>query len=160
MTDEVIYYRFRFRGGTSADLATVNEVPLSREGIVETNTGLMKIGDGVKRYNELPYFGGGVSSVNTRTGAVVIPDYVQKATAPVAADYGRALINGDRWGAPGDVFYTWRDGQFRADAAAQLYRKIPVRLSNGTASAIPLNADGTIPVRLSNGTLSNIQAQA
>jgi hypothetical protein len=48
----------------------------------------------------------------------------------------------------------------RADARVALHRKVPARLSDGTASPIPLNADGSVPARLSNGTVSNIPTQA
>ncbi|MBB3802068.1 hypothetical protein FHR47_002316 [Xanthomonas arboricola] len=105
--------------------------------------------------------GGSVLSVNSRTGAVAVPDFVSKATAPTAADYGRALINGDRWRNTGNgVLYTRQDGAWLYDNAASLSRYVPARLSNGSASPIPLNADGTIPARLSNGTVSNIPTQA
>ncbi|WP_126946676.1 hypothetical protein [Xanthomonas sp. BRIP62409] len=105
--------------------------------------------------------GGAVTSVNSRTGAVAVPDFVSKATAPTAADYGRALINGDRWRNTGNgVLYTRQDGAWLYDNAASLSRYVPARLSNGSASPIPLNADGTIPARLSNGTVSNIPTQA
>lgn len=39
-------------------------------------------------------------------------------------------------------------------------RYVPARLRNGTASNIPLNADGTIPAKLRDGTVSNIPVQA
>ncbi|WP_372362912.1 hypothetical protein ACCQ10_09455 [Xanthomonas sp. NCPPB 1325] len=105
--------------------------------------------------------GGSVLSVNARTGAVAVPDFVSKATAPTAADYGRALINGDRWrNTNNGVLYTQQDGAWLYDNAASLSRYVPARLSNGTASPIPLNSDGSIPARLSNGTVSNIPTQA
>ncbi|WDI91913.1 hypothetical protein [Xanthomonas campestris] len=105
--------------------------------------------------------GGAVSSVNARTGAVAVPDFVSKATAPTAADYGRPLINGDRWRNTGNgVLYTQQDGAWLYDNAASLSRYVPARLSSGTASPIPLNADGSIPAKLSNGTVSNIPTQA
>lgn len=105
--------------------------------------------------------GGSVLSVNARTGAVAVPDFVSKATAPTAADYGRALINGDRWRNTGNgVLYTYQDGAWLYDNAASLSRYVPARLSNGNASPIPLNADGSIPAKLADGTSSNIPTQA
>lgn len=105
--------------------------------------------------------GGAVSSVNARTGAVAVPDFASKATAPTATDYGRALINGDRWRNTGNgVLYTYQDGAWLYDNAASLSRYVPARLSNGNASPIPLNADGTIPAKLADGTQSNIPTQA
>ena len=59
MAIEELPYRFRIRGGTAADLATVNEVPLRRELCIELDTGKMKLGDGVAAWNDLPYISGG-----------------------------------------------------------------------------------------------------
>ncbi len=56
---EVISYRFLVRGGAEAAVAALNEVPLRRELVIETDTLKMKLGDGVTRYNDLPYFSGG-----------------------------------------------------------------------------------------------------
>lgn len=53
--------RFLVRGGTAANLATVNEVPLMRELVVERDTGKMKLGDGATAYNSLPYISGAIS---------------------------------------------------------------------------------------------------
>ena len=55
-----VAYRFLTRGGTAANLATVNAVPLARELVVETDTGKVKLGDGVTPYNELPYIQSGI----------------------------------------------------------------------------------------------------
>ena len=59
MTIETILYRFRVRGGTAAALAALNEVPLSRELVFETDTGRAKLGDGETAYNALAYTAGG-----------------------------------------------------------------------------------------------------
>ena len=61
MATETIHYRFLVRGGTAANLATVNEVPKARELVVETDTRKLKLGDGVTPYNDLEYIttGGG-----------------------------------------------------------------------------------------------------
>lgn len=59
MTIETIYYRFRVRGGTAAALTALNEVPLERELVFETDTGRAKLGDGVTPYNALDYTAGG-----------------------------------------------------------------------------------------------------
>lgn len=55
MTVQTIDYRFLVRGGTAANLATVNEIPLERELVIETDTRNFKLGDGVTNYNDLPY---------------------------------------------------------------------------------------------------------
>lgn len=49
--------RWGVRGGTAANLASVNETPLVREMIVETDTRYFKIGNGTTPYNSLPYAG-------------------------------------------------------------------------------------------------------
>lgn len=63
MAAEILYARFKMRGGTFADLTAVNEVPLDREIIVETDTLRMKMGDGITNYVDLDYLGGGSSEV-------------------------------------------------------------------------------------------------
>ncbi len=55
MSQVVVPYRFTVRRGTAANLATVNEVPLSGEFVLETDTRKIKMGDGTTRYNDLPY---------------------------------------------------------------------------------------------------------
>jgi hypothetical protein len=45
----------RVRGGTAATLSTVNPTPAVREPVYETDTRLMKIGDGTTAYNSLGY---------------------------------------------------------------------------------------------------------
>lgn len=77
MSTETINYRFKVRGGTAANLATVNEVPLSRELVVETDTGKMKLGDGVTPYNDLGYISsGGVDGFEMRVDS----GYIQYTT--------------------------------------------------------------------------------
>ena len=60
--------RFLVRGGTAANLASVNEVLFPRELCIETDTLKMKLGDGTTNYNTLPYIatGGGSSDVEFR----------------------------------------------------------------------------------------------
>lgn len=124
--------------------------------------GLATLGsDGKVPAAQLPASTSAVTSVNSRIGAVAVPDFVSKSTAPNATDYGRSLINGDRWRNTGNgVLYTHQDGAWLYDNAASLSRYVPARLSNGTSSPIPLRTDGTIPAKLSNGTISNIPTQA
>lgn len=53
-------YRFLVRGGTAAALASLNEIPLARELILETDTGRVKRGDGATHYNSLSYISPGM----------------------------------------------------------------------------------------------------
>jgi hypothetical protein len=50
-----IAYRFLLRRGLAATLASVNEVPLDGEMVIETDTRKFKFGNGVTAYNSLPY---------------------------------------------------------------------------------------------------------
>jgi hypothetical protein len=45
----------KLKGGTAANLASVNPTPAAREPVVETDTRLMKIGDGTTAYASLGY---------------------------------------------------------------------------------------------------------
>ena len=65
MTTQVLRYRFQPRGGSAAALAALNEVPLPRELVLETDTGKFKFGDGVTAYNDLPYGGGGAGGASS-----------------------------------------------------------------------------------------------
>lgn len=56
------YARILARGATEAELIAANETPLERELMVATDSGVIKVGDGVRRYNDLPKAGGGPSS--------------------------------------------------------------------------------------------------
>ncbi len=105
--------------------------------------------------------GGSVLSVNARTGAVAVPDFVSKATAPTAADYGRPLINGDRWRNTGNgVLYTQQNGAWLYDNAASLSRYVPAYLATGVSAPIALSTDGTVPAYLADGTYSPFATQA
>lgn len=46
--------RFRVRAGLAAAVAALNEIPMVRELIFETDTRKAKLGDGVTHYNSLP----------------------------------------------------------------------------------------------------------
>lgn len=60
-----INLRFTLRRGTAANLATVNEVPLQGELVVETDTGKAKLGNGATAYNSLPYWTAGATDAET-----------------------------------------------------------------------------------------------
>jgi hypothetical protein len=65
--------RFKLYGKTAAAWTSANPTPLARELCVETDTGKAKLGDGTTAWTSLPYWNaGGVSSFNTRTGAVTL----------------------------------------------------------------------------------------
>lgn len=83
-------YRFQVRGGLAAALASLNEVPLRREMIVEldnlftTGEYKAKICDGTTHYNDLPYLqvgstgGAGLTAyagnpLNAGSGTITVP---------------------------------------------------------------------------------------
>lgn len=51
-------YEFRLRGDTAARWTSINPILSAREPAVETDTGKLKIGDGVRRWSELGYLSG------------------------------------------------------------------------------------------------------
>ena len=55
------------RGAPAAVLQTINPLLKAREIMVETNTGKMKIGDGIHNWNDLEYAGGLSSETLTMT---------------------------------------------------------------------------------------------
>jgi hypothetical protein len=90
-------YRFRVRGGTAADLVTVNEIPLERELVVEVDTGKMKLGDGVTAWIDLDYISsGGADGLEMRVSA----GYVQYTTD--GALWHDLIATADLVGPPGD----------------------------------------------------------
>ena len=64
------------RGGTAANLAAANPLLKAREIMVETDTGKMKIGDGVHNWNALDYVGGSGSAagLTSETWIMVLDD--------------------------------------------------------------------------------------
>lgn len=78
-----------------------------------------------------------VQSVNNRIGDVVVPDFVAKATTPVASDYGRSLLNGDRWrNTSNGVMYTYQDGVWLFDNGTVA----PVQSVNNKTGEVVLSA--------------------
>ena len=69
MPDSNKYSRLKLRRGSKATLKALNPLLLEGEPMVELDTGRMKVGDGVKRWNALKYVGGGsggsVPSIST-----------------------------------------------------------------------------------------------
>lgn len=60
---ETIFTRFKIAGYPAADWAAANPVLLEREPGLETDTQLVKYGDGVTAWNDLPYTVGGEAGV-------------------------------------------------------------------------------------------------
>jgi len=88
MSYNVELLRYLVRGGTAANLAAVNEIPLVRELVIERDTLRMKLGDGVTSYNALQYFDRTLL-LNGDAGAV--------GQVPISAGPGEPTV----WGPPG-----------------------------------------------------------
>jgi hypothetical protein len=55
MTEVKINTVFLFKKGTKAELEASSSIPREGEPIFETDTGRLKVGDGVSAYASLPY---------------------------------------------------------------------------------------------------------
>lgn len=88
--------------------------------------------------------------------------YVEKATEPTAADFGRPLIAGDEYrNTTNGVIYKYSGmGNWVTDNAASLSRYVPVVLRSGVTTRIAVNADGSVSAKLRNGTTTTIPLQA
>lgn len=75
MTDRTIRARLRAASRTAAQWATETTVPLAGEILIETDTGLMKIGNGTDQYKNLPY----------HVGLTLTNDDIDTATADTTA---------------------------------------------------------------------------
>lgn len=108
---EVIPYRFKLRGGTAAEWASANPVLLAREPGIETDTLAIKIGDGTRPWNQLPYSGRNTqtllaeadSAAVTRINALGVPALANRVTTLESTGVGGT---------------TYNDTQLRSDMAA------------------------------------------
>ena len=118
MSQERQLYRFLVRGGEAAAISALNEIPLERELIVETDTLKFKIGDGVTRYLSLPYLGATRDQISMGAGDRINPVPVgTKALVPVTYDcrisrYMLLLVTSD--GLPGSIAVDVRRTSFNA----------------------------------------------
>lgn len=81
--------RFRLRRRLAADWVTINEILLSAELGLETDTGLLKIGDGITQWVSLPYFSSGTSISSSNAGMGISID---------DSDPSQPIINNTRAG--------------------------------------------------------------
>lgn len=91
---------------TAAQLATENATPVIRQLIIESDTGRIKIGDGVTAYNSLPYlidvttqsraalsFTAGSGGYNSTTGVITIPTNTNQLTNDAGFISGSGTTN-------------------------------------------------------------------
>ncbi|MBR0251725.1 MAG: BspA family leucine-rich repeat surface protein, partial [Synergistaceae bacterium] len=82
----------QFKGGTHNELATVNPFLASREIMVESDTGKIKVGDGIHYWNDLKYVGGSSGGGN---GALT--DFGDLVSLTVVDGDKTPLNVGDTW---------------------------------------------------------------
>lgn len=127
--------RFKGRRGTAAQAAAANEVLLAGEYGAETDTGLVKLGNGVTAWNELPYLNRADGVAFDDSGLVVVEGSttVQQALAALDAGIGTAIAaeveraNGAYAAAPVAV------GEVLHLAAYDLDSAMPASLNPGTS---------------------------
>lgn len=84
----------QIRGGTAASATSANPVLAVREMGVETDTGKIKVGNGVTAWNSLPYSaGGGASATITAINDAAVGFTVISFDNSPAADVFRVTIN-------------------------------------------------------------------
>lgn len=105
-----IRQRLQLAGKDAATLASDNPVPLDRELVFETDTGLAKLGDGTTDWNTLPYLLGTAAAKDIGTSGASVPllngtnswsAQQSFAVSPTAAGYqvaGTAVVGARRTG--------------------------------------------------------------
>lgn len=110
--------RWGLRGGTKANLVTVNPIPLTREAMIETDTGRIKVGNGVDRWLDLQYINlGFIDFSGISEGDVPIWDSANdrfKIGAPAAGSSFNpsslfTTATGGAWYDPSDLSTLWQD---------------------------------------------------
>ena len=72
------------RAATQSALESINPVLLAGEPVIALDTGILKIGDGVSTYNQLPEIGASPD----------LSDYVQKTDVASSSDFGIVKVDG------------------------------------------------------------------
>ena len=81
----------QLKGGTYEVLSAVNPFLAHRELVVETDTGKIKVGDGIHNWNSLPYIGGNSS------GTTVLSQQVSVTVLGVANEPAVIPASGDQY---------------------------------------------------------------
>jgi hypothetical protein len=83
--------QIQFRGGTYSEWTSANPILAAREMVLETDTNKFKVGNGVDRYNTLPYGGiAGAPGVVAATGPLVYTS----STQTISLDLTTLIIDG------------------------------------------------------------------
>ena len=135
--------RFRVRRRTASDWTALNEVLLSAEIGLETDTGKIKIGDGTTEWNGLAYFGrGGVGSAGLSV-EITAGEYLPAGRfAYVAAD-GLAYLASNASAATAAAVYTSATIASGATGDASLagFNDVMTGLTAGTTYALGTGGD-------------------
>lgn len=89
---DVVNYRFRLRRGLAATWLSLNDILLGGEIGLETDTGKVKIGDGITPWNDLDYSFNGANPV---PGLGISIDYTVPEAPVIHNDGVRGLSAGD-----------------------------------------------------------------
>lgn len=125
------------RGGTAAQAAVNNEILRAREIAVETDTGKFKIGDGSRRWNELPYSGViiGTGAEDAKAGDYT-PTY-----AEVVASLGFTPLSESLAGQAGGV--ATLDGSGKVPSSQLTIDAMQLRGTYNASTNTPALANGT-----------------
>lgn len=132
---EVIPYRFKLRGGTAAEWTAANPVLLEREPGIETDTGAIKIGNGVSDWRSLPYSGRNIQTVLNEARQETV-NQITALDIPTMRNRVDTM-----WANQGGTVQAYDDTQLRADMAT--------RDSNTLASAKTYTDDRETAIRAS-----------
>lgn len=151
---EVIPYRFKLRGGTAAEWASANPVLLGREPGIETDTLAIKIGDGTRPWNQLPYSGRNTQSL--------LADADAAAASRINAEDLPALRNRvNTLETSGTGGTTYNDAQLRTDMANADTATLNSAKSHTNGLVTPLTTRvETIEARPKNVVLTQTQYDA
>lgn len=174
----IVNVRFAFRRDTAANWASVNPVLADGEAGYDKTNRLIRIGDGTSHWSALPNFGSGVTSFNTRTGAVTLTSgdvttalgYTPTTTAGAvsavaAAATGVVKSNGTALSTAGASDITGALGYTPFNRAGDTATKIA---TGGTQSAAAWTTNGLVITQpaatytdtTSSGTVANVYANA
>lgn len=129
---ETIPYRFKLRGGTAAEWASANPVLLAREPGIETDTLAIKIGDGTRPWNQLPYSGRNTQTLLAEADSAA----ATRINALGVSALTTRVTNLENSGGTGGTAYN--DTQLRTDFAAADTNTLNAAKSHTTGITGPL----------------------